>query len=181
MPLGHHLKIMSEAKSAPKGLKDQEVERESVKKHLPIPYIPVVDKVQDAFNKSKGKVSTYTIKLPVKLEFTVNIWDAGTPKAFLIHVQTAISACKRKGLFSNYHATTEDAQVASEAVILFHEVIAKAKAQAGKTKKGIKPDPPDNAEEPLLNWPSLGRNRKWHQKDSFLGLRLAPTFRGEAR
>ena len=53
-PLRHHLKIMLEAESVPKGLKDQEVERGSIKKRPPIPYVPVVDEVQDALNKSKG-------------------------------------------------------------------------------------------------------------------------------
>ncbi len=88
---------MSEAKSVPKGLKDQEVEKRSVKKRPPIPYVPVVDEVQDAVNKTKGKEGTCTIKLPDKTQFTVNIWDTGTPEAFLIHVQTAVSACRRKG------------------------------------------------------------------------------------
>ena len=99
--LRYHLKIMSEAKSVPKGLKDQEVEQGSIKKRPPIPYVPVVDEVQDALNKSKGKESTYPIKLHDKTEFTVNIWDAATPEAFLIHAQTAVNACKRKGLFSD--------------------------------------------------------------------------------
>ena len=51
-----------------------------MKKHPPIPYVPVVDEVQDAHNKSKGRGSTYTIKLPDKTVFTENIWDAGIPK-----------------------------------------------------------------------------------------------------
>ncbi len=91
--------MMSEAKSIPKGLRDQEVKRGTVKKRPPVPYVPVVDEVQDAVNKAKGKEGTYTIKLPNKTSFTVNIWDTGTPEAFLIHEQTAVSACRRKGLF----------------------------------------------------------------------------------
>jgi len=54
--LRHKLKTMSEAKSVPKGLKDQEVEKGNVKKRPPIPYVPVVDEVQEAV---KGKDSTY--------------------------------------------------------------------------------------------------------------------------
>ena len=53
--LRHKLKTMSEAKSVPKGLKDQEVEKGNVKKRPPIPYVPVVDEVQEAV---KGKDST---------------------------------------------------------------------------------------------------------------------------
>ncbi len=78
---------MSEAKSVPKGLKDQEVEKGSVKKCPPIPYVPVVDEVHDAVNKTTSKEGTFTIKLPDKTQFTVNIWDSSTPEAFLIHVQ----------------------------------------------------------------------------------------------
>jgi hypothetical protein len=59
-PLRHQLATMSKAKSVPKGLKDQEVECRSVKKCPPVPYVPVVDEVQDAVNKTKGKESTYT-------------------------------------------------------------------------------------------------------------------------
>ena len=46
MQLRHQLKTMSEAKAVPKGLKDQEVERGSVKKRPPVPYVPVMDEVQ---------------------------------------------------------------------------------------------------------------------------------------
>jgi len=99
---------MSEAKSVPKGLKDQEVEKGTVKKRPPVPYVPIVDEVQDAVNKTKGKEGTYTIKLLDKTQFTVSIWDTGTPEAFLIHVQTAVSACKRKGLFSDFENATDD-------------------------------------------------------------------------
>ena len=117
--------MMSKAKSVPKGVKDQEVEQGSMKKHPPIPYVPVVDEVQDAVNKTKGKESTYTIKLPDKTQFTVNIWDSGTPEAFLIHVQTAMNACKRKGLFSDFDAASDDVRAANEAVVTYQEVIAK--------------------------------------------------------
>ena len=70
------------------------------KKCPPIPYVPVVDEVQEAI--SKGKDFSYKIKLPDKTELSVPIWDTGTQEAFLIHVQQAKSACKRKGLFQDY-------------------------------------------------------------------------------
>ncbi len=117
---------MSEAKSVPKGLKDQEVEKGSVKKRPPIPYVPIVDKVQDAVNKTKGKEGTCTIKLPDKTQFTVNIWDTGTPKAFLIHVQTAVSACKRKGLFSDFDDATAEVVDLNKKHATYREVLAKA-------------------------------------------------------
>jgi hypothetical protein len=56
----------------------------------------VVNEVQEAI--VKGKDFSYKIKLPIKTKFSVPIWDTGTQKAFLIHVQQAKSTCKRKGL-----------------------------------------------------------------------------------
>jgi hypothetical protein len=90
---------MSATKTVPEGLKNQECEKENRKKCPPIPYIPVVDKVQEAV--SKGKDFSYKITLPDKTKFSVPIWDTGTQEAFLIHVQQAKSACKRKGLFQD--------------------------------------------------------------------------------
>ena len=134
---------MSEAKAVPKGLKDQEVERGSVKKRPPVPYVPVVDEVQDAVNKTKGKESTYTIKLSDKTQFTVNVWDTGTPEAFLVHVQTAVNACKRKGLFTDFRVASEDVGEANEQVLTFLEAIAKAKKDAGKKKAEVIEPPAD--------------------------------------
>jgi hypothetical protein len=65
----------------------------------------VVDEVQEAI--SKGKHFSYKIKLPDKTEFSVPIWDTANQEAFLIHVQQAKSACKRKGLFQDYNDTVE--------------------------------------------------------------------------
>jgi hypothetical protein len=135
---------MSEAKSVPKGLKDQEVEKGNVKKRPPVPYVPIVDEVQDAVNKTKGKEGTYTIKLLDKTQFTVSIWDTGTPEAFLIHVQTAVSACKRKGLFSDFEVATDDVVNLNEKLATYREVLATAKA--GK-KKGSTVEPPADVEE----------------------------------
>ncbi len=55
----------------------------------------------------EGKDFSYKIKLPDKTEFSVPIWDTGTQEAFLIHVQQAKSACKRKGLFQDYDDAIE--------------------------------------------------------------------------
>ncbi len=65
----------------------------------------MVDEVQEAI--SKGKDFSYKIKLPNKTKFSVPIWDTGTQEAFLIHVQQAKSACKRKGLFQDYNDAVE--------------------------------------------------------------------------
>ncbi len=91
---------MSTSKAVPGGLKNQECEKGNRKKCPPIPYVPVVDEVQEAI--SKGKDFSYKIKLPNKTKFSVPIWDMGIQEAFLIHVQQAKSTCKRKGLFQDY-------------------------------------------------------------------------------
>ena len=96
---------MSMNKAVPNGLKNQECEKGNRKKRPPIPYVPVVDEVQEAV--SKGIDFSYTIKLPDKTKFSVPIWDTGTHETFLIHVQQAKSACKRKGLFQDYDDAIE--------------------------------------------------------------------------
>ena len=103
--LGQALQFMSTSKAVPKGLKNQECEKGNRKKCPPIPYVPVVDEVQEAV--LKGKDFSYNIKLPNKTKFSVPIWDTGTHEAFLIHVQQAKSAWKRKGLFQDYNNAIE--------------------------------------------------------------------------
>ena len=71
------------------------------------------------------------------------------PEAFLIHMQTAVNACKRKGLFSDYNVASNDVLAANEAVVTYLEVIAKVKAKPGKVKKAEETDPPATAEESL--------------------------------
>jgi hypothetical protein len=61
---------MSASKSVPEGLKNQECEKGSWKKRLPIPYVPAVNEVQEAV--AKGKEYSYKIKLlPNKTELSV--------------------------------------------------------------------------------------------------------------
>jgi hypothetical protein len=67
--------------------------------------VPIIDKVQEAI--VKGKEYSYKIKLTNKTKFSVPIWDTGTQEAFLIHVQQAKSACKRKGQFQDYNDALE--------------------------------------------------------------------------
>ena len=103
--LGQALRIMSANKLVPEGLKNQECEKGHRKTRPPIPYVPVVNEVQEAV--AKGKEYSYKIKLPDKTKFSVPIWDTGTQEAFLINFQQAKSACKRKGLFQDYNDAVE--------------------------------------------------------------------------
>ena len=130
---------MSTSKAVPEGLKNQECEKGNRKKRPPIPYVPTVDEVQEAVNK--GKEYSYKIKLPDKTEFSVPIWDTGTPEAFLIHVQQAKSACKRKGLFKDYDDALEALTDSDEQAKSLRRAIANAK------KKGAYE--PDQSQEAL--------------------------------
>jgi hypothetical protein len=59
---------MSTCKAVPEGLKNLECKKGNRKKHPPIPYVPVVDEVQEAI--AKGKFFSYKIKLPNKIKFS---------------------------------------------------------------------------------------------------------------
>ena len=84
-----------------KGLKDQECERGNRVRHPPIPYVPVIDEVQETL-ASKRDERYDTFELPNKTKFKVRIWEAGTPEEFLNHVKQALSACERVGYFEDY-------------------------------------------------------------------------------
>ncbi len=71
---------MSNSKAVPEGLKDQKCEKGSRAKHPPIPYVPVVNPVQDVVNTMKEH--PMKIKLPDKTKIQVPIWHQGMPEAF---------------------------------------------------------------------------------------------------
>jgi hypothetical protein len=99
--LGFNLKRMAERNGVLKGLKDQECEKGNRSKRPHIPYVPVVDEIQEAYNAGI-KERTQKIKLPDKTEFHAGIWYTGTPEEFLNHVKQAVDACKRMGYFDKY-------------------------------------------------------------------------------
>ena len=136
-PIGRRLEEMSKSKSVPDGLRDQECERGSRTKRPPISYVPAVDPVQDAVSGTKKY--PLKIKLPDNTEFSVPIWNTGTPEAFLIHVQQALGACRRKGFFEDHETAKFAESEHNDAAVTFREAIAKAKEPKGK--KGSKKDP----------------------------------------
>ena len=140
---------MSTSKAVPEGLKNQECEKGNRKKRPPIPYVPMVDEVQEAV--SKGKEYSYKIKLPDKTEFSVPIWDTGTQEAFLIHVQQAKSACKRKGLFKDYDDALEAVAKFDEQAKSLRRTIANAKKKgADETSQASQDDLKAELKEALL-------------------------------
>jgi hypothetical protein len=101
--------------------------------------VPIVDEVQEAI--AKGKEYSYKIKLPNKTKFSVPIWDTGTQEAFLIHVQQAKSACKRKGLFQDYNNAIEAEWEAMDDAKNFREAIANVTGPKSK-KDATAPNQP---------------------------------------
>ena len=106
--LGYTFQTMTERNGVLKGLKDQECERGNRTNRPPIPYVPVVDEIQDAVNANSNEPRTQKIKLPNKTEFQAGVWNTGTPEEFLMHVKQAIHACDRMGLFSDYETAREN-------------------------------------------------------------------------
>jgi hypothetical protein len=93
---------MSSAKAFPEGLKWIECERGVGGKNSPIRYIPEQDPVQDALEKAKR--TTYVkLTLPnTGNELKVAVWASGTPEQFVLHVRSAIHACKQMGLDASF-------------------------------------------------------------------------------
>eukprot|EP00804_Cyclotella_cryptica_P003036 CCRYP_006032-RA/>CCRYP_006032-RA protein AED:0.40 eAED:0.83 QI:0/0/0/1/1/1/3/0/432 len=103
---------MSSVKAIPKGLKWVECERGVGGKNSPIRYIPEQDPVQDALAKDK-KTTYFKLTLPnTGNELKVAVWASGTPEQFLLHVRSAIHACKQMGLDADFAAAEKAVETA---------------------------------------------------------------------
>jgi hypothetical protein len=71
-------------------------------KYSPICYIPEKDPVQDALEKGKKTTYVKLTLLNTGNELKVAAWASGTPEQFVLHVHSAIHACKQKGLDTNF-------------------------------------------------------------------------------
>ena len=98
--LAHKLKVMSDRGGVNKNLKDQECKRGNCSKRPPIPYVPVVDEVQEKLAENNSEGRTFKISLSNDTEFRAGVWFYGTPEQFLCHVKQALAALDRMGLFS---------------------------------------------------------------------------------
>jgi hypothetical protein len=86
---------MSFAKSVPEGLKLSECEHGIGGKNSPIRYIPKKDPVQETLEKNK-KTNYFKLTLPhMGSKLKVALWASGTPEQFILHVRSAIYACKQ--------------------------------------------------------------------------------------
>ena len=86
---------MSLAKAAPGGLKDCECKKMALRKHSLIPYVPRKDSVQETVSSFKDNHLKTLINKGTELQ--VPIWHSGTREAFLIHLETAREATKKRG------------------------------------------------------------------------------------
>ena len=130
------LKWMSD-KSAPKGLKDHEVER-GYTKRPPIPYIPVEDEIGELVKKTSGDLE-YKLNLPGETNVYHALWESGGVEAFLKHMMSAVSYVMRKGYFGEYEeskkAHTKVVNNAQKAKDLF---LASEDAPKGKDSEECK-------------------------------------------
>jgi hypothetical protein len=136
--LGEILEVMSFAKSVPKGLLLSECKQGVGDKNLPICYIPKLDPIQEALKKIK--IIYFKLILPLsKSEMSVAQWASGTHEQFLLHVCTAIHACKQMELDLNVSRAQEavsteewNLEVAKEA----YAQVCIAKKKKAKGNKG---------------------------------------------
>ena len=108
--LAHKFKVMSDRGAANKNLKDQECERGNRVKRPPIPYVPVVDEVQEKLAENNSEGRTLKISLANDTEFRAGVWFYGTPEQFLCHVKQALDTLERMGLFDEYKKLTKSRQ-----------------------------------------------------------------------
>eukprot|EP00804_Cyclotella_cryptica_P017627 CCRYP_006777-RA/>CCRYP_006777-RA protein AED:0.40 eAED:0.74 QI:0/0/0/1/1/1/3/0/210 len=91
----------------------------------------------------KGQKTTYfKLTLPnTGNELKVAVWASGTPEQFLLHVRSAIHACKQMGLDTDFAAAEKAVETAKiEAELAKQEYVTVQNAE--KKKKGNKQDAP---------------------------------------
>ena len=93
---------MSDQKTVPKGLCEQEVEWGHTKK-LPIPYIPFNDEIGNKEVKSDAR--TFKVKIDNKTTVLASVWTGRNPEGFLIHVISAMNYIERSKLFEEWTST----------------------------------------------------------------------------
>ncbi len=121
--LQHDLHKMNLAKAVPDGLKDHKCKKITLHKHLPIPYVPKKECVQEIVSVFKDNhLMTHIGK---GTELCVPIWNSGMPKAFLFHVGSTWDAIEKKGYFKAYDEANKAHQE-------YCRAIKQAKAQLTK-------------------------------------------------
>ena len=182
---------MSDQKTVPKGLHENEVEQGNFKKP-PILYIPVNNKIGE---KVKSEVQTFKVKIDNKTTVNTSVWAGGNPNWFLIHVISAMNYTERSKLFEKWVSakTATDKCVADLQDVQKHLdslVIKLKKAQfdttatttAKTTKKGMTNTPTflvDTSDKIQQITDEIDQFKE-HYKDHLESLRSAQEKWGEA-
>jgi hypothetical protein len=115
---------MSYVKVTSEGLKPQECERNTGRSKPPIPYIPKKDTTQEVVDFSANMLK---LTLPHTVVLHVPVWSKGTPKQFLVHVQSALDAIRQKGLQSALDKAIKDKEEWTEKLTTAIEAYGKGK------------------------------------------------------
>jgi hypothetical protein len=130
---------MSLLKSVPEGLKPRECKRVKLCEPLPVPYVPLKDKVQvqDEVVKLRNLEIKTTIEKDTMLNFQV--WcKNGTREAFLMHVTAVLDAIKKRGHFYNYEKAAKDQEESTKAVESARAALSLLDGPGAKVKKSHK-------------------------------------------
>ena len=107
-----------------KALKDHECEKGKCTKRPPIPYVPVVDEVQEKLAENNSEGRTFKISLANDTEFRAGVWFYGTPEQFLCHVKQALAALERMGLFNDYRNLIKSRQACLDEIETAEQEVA---------------------------------------------------------
>jgi hypothetical protein len=117
------LHTISLVKLVPEGLHLQECKRAKLSEPLPVPYVPVKNKVQEEV----AKMRNIQIKTLLEKNMTLNflVWRKnGTQEVFLIIVTGVLDAIKKCGMFKDYGKAQKAYVEAKKAVELAETGIA---------------------------------------------------------
>eukprot|EP00804_Cyclotella_cryptica_P008289 CCRYP_016489-RA/>CCRYP_016489-RA protein AED:0.39 eAED:1.00 QI:0/0/0/1/1/1/2/0/392 len=136
---------MSSVKAIPEGLKWVECEHGIGGKNSPIRYIPEQDSCRMPSRRTKDHL--FQADSPqYGSELKVAVWASGTPEQFLLHVRSAIHACKQMGLDTDFAAAEKAVETAKiEAELAKQEYVTVRNAE--RKKKGNRQKAPGTTTE----------------------------------
>ena len=98
---------MSNAKVVLEGLKSHECERIAGRSKPPIRCIPKKDVSQEALEASANMLK---LALSHKVKLCAPVWSKGPSEQFLVYVQQALDAIRKKGLLIDFEKANNDKQ-----------------------------------------------------------------------
>jgi hypothetical protein len=144
------LRTMSLAKAVPKGINDRECKRFALQERPPVTYVPEKDPIQETVSSLKSDQSLKTT-IGVDAELHLPIWHCGTRKAFLMHVNLALNAIKKRGTSKAYKGAhevyVEKRKVAKQAKAALAHLMAPASEGKKASKKASEKEPANKSSE----------------------------------